>query len=115
YLKTYKMGFSEKIFHKNPFYMNSLKFYLYGDHPHLRRSTFLTKFGRYSEGINGDKTEMNMSMSFIKKNGKSLFYDNLHSLLLQVNSKDEPSTASFRKSWKQGNSNFIVAIRWIYL
>ena len=29
------------------------KFYAYSDHPHLRRSNFLEKFGRYSENTKG--------------------------------------------------------------
>ena len=52
YSKCYKEGFSEKIFHFAPWYTNNLKFYLYGDHPHLRRSSFASKFGRYIEGMN---------------------------------------------------------------
>lgn len=115
YLRPYRKGFSEKIFHRSPFYSNHLKFYLYGDHPHLRKSTFLDKFGRYKEGLDGDKTEMEMSLSFIRKKGRSLFFDNLHELLDQVNSADEPSTASFRKPWKQRKSFVISLARFLYL
>jgi glycosyltransferase involved in cell wall biosynthesis len=115
YMVPYKMGFSEKTFHTNPLYMNHLKFYLYGDHPHLRRTTFLDKFGRYPEGLNGDKTEMEMSLSFIRKKGKALFYNDHYELLEQANSTIEPSTASFRKSWTQSKSPFVLFIRWFYL
>jgi len=66
YLKPYKKGFSEKIFSIYPWYTNYMKFYVYGDHPHIRRSPFFEKFGRYPEGLNGDITEMEMSLSFIK-------------------------------------------------
>src|SRR5690349_6643889 len=47
YLKPYKDGFSEMEFGlMKPGYR---KFYYYSDHPHLRRSNFLHKFGRYPE------------------------------------------------------------------
>ncbi|MBB5436362.1 glycosyltransferase involved in cell wall biosynthesis [Pedobacter sp. AK017] len=115
YLRPYKNGFSEKIFHWNPIYSNNLKFYLYGDHPHLRKSDFFNKFGRYKEGINGDETEMEMSLSFIRNKGRSLFYNDHYGLLDQINSNLEPSTASFRKSWKQSKSPAVTLIRWFYL
>lgn len=115
YLVPYKNGFSEKIFRSEPWYTNNLKFYLYGDHPHLRVSNFFEKFGRYKEGINGDKTELEMSLSFIKNGGRSLFYDDLYGLLEQKNSNDEPSTASFRKNWTQSGHAIISILRWFYL
>lgn len=115
YLNPYKHGFSEKIFHSSPLYINNLKFYLYGDHPHLRKSDFFSKFGRYREDLNGDQTEIEMSLSFIKNKGRSLFYDDLYALLDQVNSTTEPSTATFRKSWRQSNVPGILLIRWFYL
>jgi len=115
YLKEYKKGFSEKIFKSSWWYTNNLKFYLYGDHPHLRVSNFFEKFGRYKEGLNGDETELEMSLSFIKNNGRSLFYDDLYGLLDQVNSDIEPSTATFRRSWTQSKNPFILALRWAYL
>lgn len=104
YLEPYKLGFSEKVFKAAPWYSNNLKFYLYGDHPHLRRSTFLKDFGRYPEGINGDETEMQMSLSFIKNKGRCLFYNDHYGLLTQENSEQEPSTATFRKSWINKNT-----------
>lgn len=115
YLKPYKFGFSEKIFSLAPWYSNHLKFYLYGDNPLLRRSTFFEKFGRYPEGINGDKTEMNMSLAFIKAKGKALFFDDHYSLLDHQNSEHEPSTASFRQDWRQSKSPLILFVRWFYL
>src|SRR5690606_37431706 len=42
------------------------KIYQYSDHPHLRRSDFLSKFGRYKEGIAGDRTEYAMCISFLQ-------------------------------------------------
>lgn len=114
YLEPVKLGFSEKVFHLSPFYANNLKFYLYGDHPHLRRSSFLKDFGRYPEGLNGDITEMEMSLAFIKNNGRCLFYEDHYGLLTQENSEAEPSTAVFRKSWKNTDSLPIVVAKWFY-
>lgn len=114
YLKRYKLGFAEKVFHYAPWYTNNTKFYLYGDHPHLRKSSFLKDFGRYPEGLNGDQTEMQMSLSFIRNNGKSLIYEDNYGLLTQENSEDEPSTATFRKSWKGGNSLTLKIAKWGY-
>lgn len=114
YLKPYKLGFSEKEFKAAPWYTNNLKFYLYGDHPHLRRSTFLKDFGRYPEGLNGDQTEMQMSLSFIKNKGRCLFYTDHYGLLTQENSAEEPSTATFRKSWINKNTAPVLAAKWVY-
>ena len=114
YSKPYKLGFSEKVFHKSPFYTNNVKFYLYGDHPHLRKSTFLDDFGRYEEGLNVDQSEMRMSLSFIKNNGKCLIYDDNYGLLTQENSENEPSTASYRKNWKNSKTLPVVIAKWIY-
>ena len=114
YLRPYKLGFSEKVFHSAPWFTNNLKFYLYGDHPHLRKSTFLKDFGRYPEGLNGDQTEMQMSLAFIKNKGKCLFYDDHYGLLLQENSAEEPSTATFRRNWKNSNTIAFKAAKWLY-
>lgn len=50
-LIPYGKGYSEMIY--SFWNWNHLKFYCYSDHPHLRRSNFLNKFGRYPEGIKG--------------------------------------------------------------
>ncbi|WP_255478542.1 glycosyltransferase, partial [Rufibacter sp. XAAS-G3-1] len=113
YLRPYKKGFSEKLY--KPWYTNYLKFYYYGDHPHLRRSDFLHRFGRYVEGKNGDVTELTMSLSFIKNNGKGLLFDDCHSLFIQKNTSEEPSTATFRKSWKEQKHVAVLFLRWMYL
>jgi glycosyltransferase involved in cell wall biosynthesis len=115
YTRPYKAGYSEKVFKWAPWYTNNLKFYLYGDHPHLRRNSFLKKFGRYREDINSDLTEMEMSLSFIRKNGKALIFDEFSSLLDQMNSHLEPSTADHRKSWRQSKSPIILFFRWIFM
>ena len=114
YLKPYGKGFSEMIFKVSPFANNHLKFYVYSDHPHLRRSSFLEKFGRYPEGIKGDITEYRMALSFIKKNGKGIFYDNFNDLFYQKNSPDEPSTMG-RSSWRESRNIFALAVRAVYL
>lgn len=115
YLKPYKKGFSEKKFNLMPWYSNHLKFYVYGDNPLLRRSNFLEKFGRYPEGINSDKTEMQMCLSFIRHKGKALFYDDHYGLLEHQNSEHEPSTGIFRKNWRQSKTPLVLFIRWFYL
>lgn len=111
YLKPFKDGFSEMYI--KPFGFNYTKIYYYSDHPHLRRTCFFDKFGRYAEGLKGDRTEYKMCVSFIQKKGKGLFYDDYQGLLKQKNSFDEPSTM-IRKSWRQNNSFFTKIIRDVY-
>ena len=48
YLKPYRNGFSEMQF--KWWLPGYKKFYYYSDHPHLRKSNFFEKFGRYPEG-----------------------------------------------------------------
>jgi glycosyltransferase involved in cell wall biosynthesis len=105
YSKPYKLGFSERVFKAAPWFTNNLKFYVYSDHPHLRKSSFLQDIGRYVENRNVDITEMQMSLLFIKRGGRSLMYDDHYALLEQVNSQTEPSTAAHRISWLSPNSN----------
>ncbi len=57
YTIPFRKGFSKMIFKAAPWYTNHLKFYYYSDHPHLRRTSFFEKFGRYPEGLKGDVTE----------------------------------------------------------
>jgi glycosyltransferase involved in cell wall biosynthesis len=75
YTKPYGKGFSEMMFKLSPLATNHLKFYVYSDHPHLRRSNFLEKFGRYREGIKGDLTEFSMAASFVQKKGRGILFD----------------------------------------
>jgi len=112
YLKPYHKGFSEMIF--STWTLNHLKFYYYSDHPHLRRSSFLNKFGRYAEGIKGDLTEYRMAISFLKKQGGGLFYDQFNTLFEQHNSAAEPSTMN-RSSWRQNKSKITLIARYFYL
>ena len=111
YLIPYKKGFSEM---KIPFLsLNYTKIYFYSDHPHLRYSNFFEKFGRYPEGLKGDKTEYKMCLSFIQKKGKGLFYADFKGLFDQVNSADEPSTMT-RSNWTQSRNPLIKFARDCY-
>lgn len=111
YLKKYKDGFSEIRFKLwKPGYK---KFYSYSDHPHLRRSSFLRKFGRYAEGVKGDVAEYKMMMSFLQKKGKALFYEDYRNLFHQVNSQDEPSTMK-RNFWRESKNPVIEITRQLY-
>ena len=114
YLKPYGKGYSEMLFKPGFLANNHLKFYVYSDHPHLRRSTFLQKFGRYPEGIKGDITEYRMALSFVQKKGKGLFYENFNDLFYQKNSADEPSTMG-RSSWRESRNPAALAVRAVYL
>ncbi|MEO6149844.1 MAG: glycosyltransferase, partial [Mucilaginibacter sp.] len=114
YGKHYKKGFSEMLFSASPLKSNHLKFYVYSDHPHLRRSNFLQKFGRYSEGIKGDLTEYRMALSFIQKKGRGIFYNDFYDLFYQKNSSDEPSTMG-RASWRESTNPFVLVARSVYL
>jgi glycosyltransferase involved in cell wall biosynthesis len=111
YLKPYRDGFSEMVF--KIWYPGYKKFHVYSDHPHLRRTTFFEKFGRYAEGIKGDRTEFLMNLSFIKKKGKAMFYEDFKGLFDQVNSSDEPSTMA-RSDVRQSNNPLIVLARAVY-
>lgn len=111
YLKPIRKGFSEMIFKITlPGYR---KFYCYSDHPHLRRSNFLQKFGRYTEGVKGDVTEYNMMMSFLKHKGRAIYYDAYQSLFFQKNSAEEPSTMK-RNIFRESSNPFIHIARELY-
>jgi glycosyltransferase involved in cell wall biosynthesis len=111
YLKPYRNGFSEMRFSVwKPGYR---KFHVYSDHPHLRRSTFFKKFGRYAEGLKGDRTEFLMALSFLKNKGKAMIYKDPKGLFDQVNSSDEPSTMK-RSSLRQSSNTIVTLIRSVY-
>ncbi len=114
YKKPFRRGFSEMQFRAAPWYTNHLKFYMYSDHPHLRRSNFLQKFGRYPEGIKGDVTEYRMAVSFIKHGGKGLFCDDFTKLFYQRNSSAEPSTMN-RSNWRESRNPALLLVRAFYL
>lgn len=112
-LKPLLNGFSEMKFSPSPLRWGYKKFYAYSDHPHLRRSNFLERFGRYPEGLKGDVTEYRMMMQFLKRNGKGLFYEDFKGLFDQVNSESEPSTMK-RSYWREANNPVISAARHLY-
>ncbi len=114
YLKPYGKGFSEMVFDPSLLSNNHLKYYVYSDHPHLRRGNFYKKFGLYKEGVIGDVTEFMMALSFIQKKGRGLFYNNFNDLFWQKNSMDEPSTMA-RKSWRESTNPVFLAVRKLYL
>ncbi len=92
HLKPFEKGFSEMVYKPwSPFYY---KIYYYTDHPHLRRSTFIEKFGEYTEGVSVDRSEYRMCIGFIQQGGKGLFYNDYLTLLDQKNHATEPSTAT---------------------
>jgi len=113
FLKPLAHGFSLMLFNPASLFSTYNKFYVYSDHPHLRRSSFLEKFGEYKEGVNVEQAEYSMMMSFLKKKGKGLFYEDFKGLFDQKNSEDEPST--FKRNWKRHPTNiFIKAARHLY-
>lgn len=111
YLKPFRKGFSEMVF--KIWYPGYRKFHCYSDHPHLRRSNFFEKFGRYRESLKGDRTEFLMAISFLKHKGKAMFYENFKGLFDQMNSADEPSTMT-RSDLRQSSNPFIAFIRILY-
>lgn len=111
YLKPFKNGYSEMVI--KPYGTDYHKIYFYSDHPHLRKSTFLEKFGRYKEGIKGDRTEYWMCISVMQNRAKGLFFDNYKSLFVQYNTTSEPSTMT-RINWTQSNMVFIKTLRNVY-
>jgi len=111
YLRPYANGFSEMLI--KPYSLNYTKIYYYSDHPHLRRSNFLEKFGDYQEGLAGDRTEYRMCLSFIQKKGKGLFYNNFKDLFVQENSETEPSTMT-RTNFTSSVTPLISALRYVY-
>ena len=91
-LKPYKNGFSEMAF--KLVHPGSQKYFCYSDTPHLRRSNFFQRFGRYAEGIPAIKTEKSMVMSFLQSRGKAIICDRSDSFIHE-NSLQEPSTQDY--------------------
>lgn len=113
YMKPFKDGFSEMKFSAWPWFIGYRKFYYYSDHPHLRRSSFFEKFGRYKEGIPVERTEYRMMISYLKNKGKSLFFDDYTGLFSQENSTTEPSTVK-RNFWRETKNPAIVFVKHLY-
>ena len=111
YLKPVKHGLSEMNF--KAYLPGYRKYYMYSDHPHLRRSSFLQKFGRYVEGKNVDITEYTMMIHFLQKKGQALYYEDHKGIFDQLNSADEPSTTK-RNYLRESNNPFITLARHAY-
>jgi glycosyltransferase involved in cell wall biosynthesis len=90
HLIPYEKGFSKMVYKR--WSLNYRKIYFYSDHPHLRRSNFIEKFGPYTEKVSVDRSEYRMCISFIQQRGKGLFYNDYLSLFKQFNPEEEPST-----------------------
>lgn len=106
FLTPFKNGFSKMVY---PSWSSNLdKITMYSDHPHLRRNNFLTKFGRYSEGKDPEKTEYDTMVSFIKKKGKAYFFEQYQSVFEQINTSSEPSTME-RGSLRDSDNVFVRA------
>jgi len=112
-LKPYGKGYSEMVFRF--WNMGHLKFYQYSDTPHLRRSNFFEKFGRYKEGLKGDVIDYKMAISFLHNKGKGLFYDEYDKLFGHENSPDEPSTMRPLITWRQKRNIITLPLRFVYL
>ena len=111
-LRKYSEDYSEMLY--DFWDMDHLKFYYYSDHPHLRRSNFFEKFGRYPEGIKGDLTEYTMAIHFLQKKGRGLFFNQFTQLFYQKNSSYEPSTME-RADWKLSDNPLVKLTRLVYL
>ena len=111
-LKPFGKGFSETVF--NPWNLNHLNYFMYSDNPHIRRTGFLEKFGRYDEGVPSDIAEHNMSIRFIQRKGRGLFYEEHSTLFEHRNSSDEPSTVT-RGNWRQSSNPVFLLMRAAYL
>lgn len=114
YLNSYKKGFSEMLFRLRPWYINHHKFYVYSDHPHLRRKSFSDKFGRHLEILDADKTELSMCRSFLKQKGRGLYYEDYTELFEHKNSQEEPGQERPHKQ-KMKKYAEIKALYWFYL
>lgn len=114
YTTRYNDDFQEMVFRPSLLYTNHLKFYMYSDHPHLRRSSFNQKFGYYPENVRPDLTEFGMCLSFLQAKGKALLMNDFKATFEQVNSSSEPSTIG-RKSWKEKNTPLMEFLRSVFV
>ncbi len=115
YLVPLEKGFAEMKF--NFWKPGFWQFWCYSDHPHLRRSNFLQKFGNYPEGISSDRAEFRMAISFLQKKGVAIIHEDYQQTFIQKNSEQEPSQVArkkFRKYIQLTNFFLIKFIRTIY-
>lgn len=111
YLKPFKYDYNEMLFGVFKWHLH--KMWLYSDHPHLRRSNFFSKFGRYPEGLKVEETEYRMMISFLKNKGKAVIYKDIRALFDQKNSQAEPSTVR-RNVWRNSGNPLISLTRHLY-
>jgi len=114
YQKKFKDGFNELIFSLSPLYASHLKFFVYSDHPHLVRKSFTQKFGAYKENVRPDVAEQTMCRSFLKNNGKALFYEQNQTLFEHENTEEEPGYQRNKSSLSIKLKNF-KPVYWTYL
>ncbi len=106
-LKPVSDGFLEMQFSQAKFWQGYRKFYLYSDHPHLRRTNFFERFGEYKERIRPDRTEYKMMMQVLAASPKAYIYQEINVLLKQENSEDEPST--IKRNFLRNNNHFFAS------
>lgn len=111
-LIPFKKGFSKMVY--SFWNLNHLKFYYYSDHPHLRRSNFLEKFGKYPEGYDINVTEAKMGIQFLRRKGRGIFFNEFSTLFEQRNTSHEPSTMD-RPDWRLSPNPFVRLARFFYL
>lgn len=111
-LKPYGKGFSEMIYKVSNLY--HFKFYQFTDTPNIRRNNFRKKFGRYREGIHGDKTDYYMAISFLHNKGKGLFFD-AYDTLFAHDDIEEGSRIRSLKNWRQSEHITIRFLRFFFL
>ncbi len=110
YLKPYSANFSEMVL--PALATDYRKVHYYSDHPHLRRSSFLDKFGLFDETTPPDQTEYRMCISFLQHKGKGLFYNDYNNLFSHNNSL-EGSTIQ-RSEWRKSTGPVLNFFRSIY-
>jgi len=110
FLKPVAFGFSEMQFRF--LVPNAYQFNCYSDHPHLRRSSFIEKFGEYKEGIKSDRAEFMMVIAFLQRKGKAVIHNDYREIFIQENSVQEPSQVKRKKLRMQfqASENFLIKI-----
>ena len=112
-LVPYEKGFSKMTSGSTA--LNNLKYYGYSNHPHLRKSLFLNKFGRYAEDVKDSLAEYQMAVSFLKNQGTGLFYKDFTVLFDQQNPVLSEPYMIDQSSWLQNKSALTLIFRTFYL
>lgn len=108
--RTFNEHFSHLDLHF--FAPSNKQFHIYSDHPHLRRNSYIKKFGIYPTGLRPDKTEYRMIMKFLQRKGKAIIIND-HQSLLKLNNDEEGSTYS-TNFWRESNLFIVIWLRNIY-